>query len=107
MNYTFNDLMIAYIRGYIINNNIKVNENLIIKDINSLDSNEIEELISIGKSLDLKLYYFILAQLLYFYKSFKLIFACARKKKSPNVFRGFNFFYKFGYSVIKLPICFL
>lgn len=58
MNYTFNDLMIAYIRGYIINNNIKVNENLIIKDINSLDSNEIEELISIGKSLDLKLYYF-------------------------------------------------
>ena len=40
MNYTFNDLMIAYIRGYIINNNIKVNENLIIKDINSLDSNE-------------------------------------------------------------------
>ena len=58
MNYTFNDLMIAYIRGYIISNKINVNSNLINKDINSLNDEEINELISIGKSLDLKLYYF-------------------------------------------------
>ena len=58
MNYSFNDLMLAYIRGYIKNNNINININLINKDINSLDSTEIEELISIGKALDLKLYYF-------------------------------------------------
>lgn len=58
MNYTFNDLMIAYIRGYIISNKINVNNNLITKDINSLNDEEINELISIGKSLDLKLYYF-------------------------------------------------
>lgn len=58
MNYSFNDLMIAYIRGYIINNKLNVNENLINKDINSLNDYEIDELISIGKSLELKLYYF-------------------------------------------------
>lgn len=58
MNYSFNDLMLAYIRGYIKNNNINVNNNLINKDINSLDECEIIELISIGKDLDLKLYYF-------------------------------------------------
>ena len=54
-------LMCAYIRGYIINNNnnIYISNNLILhKNLFDLTKNEIEELISIGKKEDLKLYYF-------------------------------------------------
>ena len=52
-------LMLAYIRGYLINNNIDIiNKQLLHKNLFDLNELEIEELIAIGKEHKLKLYYF-------------------------------------------------
>lgn len=52
-------LKIAYIRGYLINNQIKINnQNLLLKDLFLLTLEEKEELINIAKKYELKLYYF-------------------------------------------------
>ena len=59
MNYTNEILKIAYIRGYLINNQIKINnQNLLLKDLFLLTLEEKEELINIAKKYELKLYYF-------------------------------------------------
>lgn len=57
MNYDFNILKYAYIRGY-IKNKLNVNNNLTNKDLFSLSSSDINSLEEIGKKHNLKLYYF-------------------------------------------------
>lgn len=59
MNYTNELLKFAYIRGYLINNQIKINNQLLLtKDLFSLMDKEKEELINLAKEYGLKLYYF-------------------------------------------------
>lgn len=59
MNYTNELLKLAYIRGYLINNQIKINnQNLLLKDLFLLTLEEKDELINIAKEYELKLYYF-------------------------------------------------
>lgn len=53
-----NLLMISYIRGYIISNNLPYDNNILKKDLFQLSSNEIDALINYGKKNNLKLYYF-------------------------------------------------
>lgn len=48
----------SYIRGYVKQNNIEINNNLITKPLLEFTNNEIEELLEIGKQKKLKLYYF-------------------------------------------------
>ncbi len=56
--YDMYHLMCAYIKGYIIENNIYSYENLIAKDILNIDENDINRYEEIGKKLNLKLYHF-------------------------------------------------
>lgn len=58
MNYTFELLMCAYIRGYLISKNICVDKKLIENNLFDLSVSDILDLIEIGKKYDLKLYYF-------------------------------------------------
>ena len=57
--YTNEIIMYSYIRGVIINKNIKINnETLINKELSLLNEFEKEELLQIAKQNELKLYYF-------------------------------------------------
>lgn len=58
MNYNFQMLMCAYIRGYLKNNNIEVNRCLLDKSLFELTGDEINTLEELGKKHELKLYYF-------------------------------------------------
>ena len=48
----------SYIRGYVKQNNIEINNVLLTKPLLELTNNEIDELLEIGKQKQLKLYYF-------------------------------------------------
>lgn len=56
--YNLELLMCSYIRGYIKENKINIDNNLINKQLNKLTNIEITQLINIGKEYNLKLYYF-------------------------------------------------
>ena len=56
--YTNKLIECSYIRGYVKQNNIEINNVLLTKPLLELTSNEIDELLEIGKQKQLKLYYF-------------------------------------------------
>lgn len=57
--YSFKTLKYSYIRGYLKNNlNIKVNKDILEKELLDLSSSDILELEDLGKKNQLKLYYF-------------------------------------------------
>ena len=53
-----NLIMASYIRGYILNNNIQFDKEILDKDLASLTSSEIEKLKDFAIKKELKLYYF-------------------------------------------------
>lgn len=56
--YTNKLIECSYIRGYVKQNNIEINNVLLTKPLLELTNNEIDELLEIGKQKQLKLYYF-------------------------------------------------
>lgn len=56
--YTNKLIECSYIRGYVKQNNIEINNVLLTKPLLELTYNEIDELLEIGKQKQLKLYYF-------------------------------------------------
>lgn len=58
MNYTFELLMCAYVRGYAMKNGLSIDKNLIEKDIFELSDYDILELKNIALKYNLKTYYF-------------------------------------------------
>lgn len=51
-------LMVSYIRGHIIKNQLNFNKDILKKNLTSLSPFELDSLIEFGKEKDLKLYYF-------------------------------------------------